>query len=147
MEFARNVLGVRDADHQETNPGGEQLVVTALSCSLVGQRQRVTIRSGTRAAELYGVPSAEEDFFCNYGVNPAWAERLAAGGLRVSGTGDAGEMRIVELPGHPFFVPTLFLPQARSTAATPHPVLKGFAAAAAACAARHRDGKDERARA
>jgi CTP synthase (UTP-ammonia lyase) len=102
----------------------------------VGQRQRVTIRPGTRAAELYGVTSAEEDFFCSYGVNPTWAERLAAAGLRVSGTGEAGEVRIVELPEHPFFVPTLFLPQARSTAAAPHPILAGFAAAAGAFAAR-----------
>ncbi len=96
----------------------------------------MTLRPGTRAAALYEVGSAEEEFFCNYGVNPAWAERLEAGGLRVSGTGDQGEMRIVELPDHPFFVPTLFLPQARSTAAAPHPVLGGFAAAAAAHAAR-----------
>jgi CTP synthase (UTP-ammonia lyase) len=96
----------------------------------------VTIRPGTRAAELYGVASAEEDFFCNYGVNPAWAERLERAGLRVSGTGDEGETRIVELPGHPFFLPTLFLPQARSTATAPHPVLVGFAAAASAFGAR-----------
>jgi CTP synthase (UTP-ammonia lyase) len=134
------VLGYRDADHQETNPSGERLVVTALSCSLVGQRQRVTIRPGTRAAALYGIASAEEDFFCSYGVNPAWADRLTAAGLKVSGTGDAGEMRIVELAEHPFFVPTLFLPQARSTASAPHPVLAGFAAAASAFAARRGTG-------
>jgi len=107
----------------------------------------VTIRPGTLAAALYGVESAEEDFFCSYGVNPAWADRLAAGGLRVSGTGDAGEMRIVELPGHPFFVPTLFLPQARSSAESPHPVLRGFAAAAGAYASRRSREKGAGARA
>ena len=106
----------------------------------------MTIRPGTLAAALYGVESAEEDFFCSYGVNPAWAERLEAGGLRVSGTGDAGEMRIVELPGHPFFVPTLFLPQARSTAEAPHPVLRGFAAAAGAYASRRSPEKGAGAR-
>lgn len=104
--------------------------MTALSCSLVGQRHRVTLRPGTLAAELYRAQSAEEDFYCNYGVNPAWVDRLAAAGLRMSGTGDAGEVRIVELPGHPFFLPTLFLPQSRSTPEAPHPVLVGFAAAA-----------------
>ena len=40
--------------------------------------------------------------------------------------------RIVELPDHPFFLATLFLPQARSTAASPHPLLAGYAAAATA---------------
>lgn len=109
--------------------------MTVLSCSLAGLRQRVTIRPGTRAASLYGVTSAEEDFFCRYGVNPAWADRLQDAGLRVGGVGDDGEMRIVELPDHPFFLLTLFLPQARSSAA-PHPVLVGFLDAARAFEAR-----------
>jgi len=87
---------------------------------------------GTRASALYGVTETTEDFFCNYGVNPDYHRRLEAGGLRVSGLGGAGEVRIVELPDHPFFLATLFLPQARSTAASPHPLLAGYAAAATA---------------
>jgi CTP synthase (UTP-ammonia lyase) len=47
----------------------------------------------------------------------------------VSGRGSTGEIRIVEIPGHPFFLATLFVPQARSTAITPHPLLAGYAAA------------------
>jgi CTP synthase (UTP-ammonia lyase) len=94
----------------------------------------VTFRPGTRAFALYGAPAAEEDFFCNYGVDPAWVARLEAAGLVVSGVGDGGEPRVVELPRHPFFVPTLFLPQSRSSAQAPHPVLVGFAAAVRAFA-------------
>ena len=90
------------------------------------------MRPGTRASALYGVTETTEDFFCNYGVNPDYHRRLEAGGLRVSGLGGAGEVRIVELPDHPFFLATLFLPQARSTAASPHPLLAGYAAAVAA---------------
>jgi CTP synthase (UTP-ammonia lyase) len=96
----------------------------------VGRRQRVLLRPGTRASGLYGAAAAEEDFFCNYGVNPSWVSRLEAAGLRVSAVGEAGEPRIVELPGHPFFVASLFLPQARSSAEAPHPLITGFAAAA-----------------
>lgn len=98
----------------------------------MGQRQRVTVRPRTRAGELYRAEAAEENFYCSYGVNPDWARRLQDGGLAVSGVGAAGEMRIVELPQHPFFLATLFLPQARSAAAAPHPLLVGFAAAVAA---------------
>lgn len=83
----------------------------------------------TRAAALYGTAAAVEAYYCNYGVNPDYLALLQAGGLRVSGVGDEGEVRIVELPGHPFFMATLFLPQARSTRANPHPVLQGYAAA------------------
>jgi CTP synthase (UTP-ammonia lyase) len=51
--------------------------------------------------------------------------------LVTSGVGVDGEVRIVELPNHSFFLVTLFVPQARSTAANPHPLMVGFAAAAA----------------
>ncbi|HET9597080.1 MAG TPA: hypothetical protein VFP65_15940 [Anaeromyxobacteraceae bacterium] len=92
----------------------------------------MTIRPGSRAADLYRVPSADENFYCNYGIEPGWVSRLEAGGLSVSGVGDGGEVRIAELPGHPFYVTTLFLPQARSTPSAPHPLLVGFANAARA---------------
>ena len=87
----------------------------------------------TRAARLYGVAEAVEPYYCNYGVNPDYRLQFEACGLRVSGVGSEGEIRIVELPEHPFFIATLFLPQARSTAAAPHPLLVGYAAAVTAC--------------
>jgi len=104
-------------------------VITPLACSLVGQQHPVRVLSGTRTAELYGASEATEDFYCNYGVNPDYRTALEQRGLCVSGVGLDGEIRIVELPEHPFFVATLFLPQARSTATAPHPLLVGFAAA------------------
>ena len=104
-------------------------MITALECSLVGQTHTVTLRSGSRAAELYGTAETTEDYYCNYGVNPEYVRRLEDGGLRVSGVGGEGEIRIVELPEHPFFMGTLFLPQARSKARKPHPLIVGFATA------------------
>jgi CTP synthase (UTP-ammonia lyase) len=101
----------------------------------VGQERPVTIAPGTRAAALYGVAGATEAFYCNYGVNPAYAPRLEAAGLAVSGRGEQGEIRLVELPRHPFFVATLFLPQARSSPGAPHPLVAGFAAAVRSAAA------------
>jgi len=89
----------------------------------------VSIVPGTRAEQLYDAAEAIEDYYCNYGVNPEYQQALEDRGLRVSGRGGAGEIRIVELPDHPFFVATLFLPQARSTASRPHPLLAGYAAA------------------
>lgn len=89
----------------------------------------MTVVPGTLAARLYGVAEAAEDYYCNYGVNPEYRRRLEDGGLRVSGVGAEGEIRIVEIPGHPFFLATLFLPQARSPDRTPHPLLAGYAAA------------------
>ena len=128
----RNVLGVEDADHEESSPEAPRLAVTLLSCSLVGQDGTVSIRPDSRAAALYGRLEAVEGYWCNYGVSPEYADQLDEGGLSVTGRSANGEIRIVELPGHPFFIATLFLPQLRSTPVEPHPLLAGFVAAARA---------------
>jgi CTP synthase (UTP-ammonia lyase) len=102
----------------------------------VGQAHPVTVLPGTRAAALYRETTVTEDYYCSYGVAPAFRSRLEAGGMAVTAIGaDDGEIRIVELPGHPFFLATLFLPQTRSTPARPHPLLAGFADAVRARAA------------
>jgi CTP synthase (UTP-ammonia lyase) len=92
----------------------------------------VTLVPGTRAAALYGTRESIEAYYCNYGLNPEYRRRLEAAGMVTSGTGSEGEVRIVELANHPFFVATLFLPQARSSAARPHPLIVGYTEAAAA---------------
>jgi len=107
-------------------------LITSLACSLVGQKQPVTIIPGTRAAALCGAGEATEAYYCNYGLNPEYRRQLEAAGMVVSGVGGQGEVRIVELPTHPFFIATLFLPQARSTPERPHPLIAGYAAAVAA---------------
>jgi CTP synthase (UTP-ammonia lyase) len=110
-------------------PDARRLVVTPLTCSLAGSRQRVIVVAGTRAAKLYGADAAVEDYRCRYGVNPEYHAPLRDAGLALSGFGEDGELRIVELPDHPFFLATLFVPQMTSTPERPHPLLVGFAAA------------------
>ena len=122
----RNVLGYRDADHEETSPTARSLAITALSCSLVGQEHEVRLLEGSRAYDFYGTATSVEDYYCNYGVNPEFVPELEASGLFVSATDAEGGVRLVERRDHPFFVGTLFLPQTRSTKERPHPVLKAF---------------------
>jgi CTP synthase (UTP-ammonia lyase) len=140
VEYVRNVLGFRDADHAESSPAAATLAVTQLSCAVGwGIEGRVLVLPGTRAAELYGrTGELTESYYCSYGVNPDFRPRLEAAGLHVTGTDPDGEPRIVELDAnrHPFYVATLFIPQVRSTPEEPHPIVKGFAEAAAAHAAR-----------
>lgn len=130
IEFVRNVLGIADADHAETNPTADRLAVTPLACSLAGESHPVNLIRGTIAAEIYEAQSVIEPFFCNFGLNPEYTAMLDERGLRVSGIGEDGQPRILELVGHPFFVGTLYVPQARSTTDAPHPVLRAFIAAA-----------------
>lgn len=130
VEFARHVLGIPDADHAETNPGAPKLAVTPLACSRVGQSHPVRILQGTRAEAAYGVRETVEPFYCNYGLNPEYREAMESRGLKVSGLGEDGEVRIMEIPGLPFFMGTLFVPQALSRPGQPHPLVEALAAAA-----------------
>ena len=130
VEFARNVLGIADADHAETNPGAPRLAITPLSCSLAGQDHPVRLLAGSRAAAIYGVETSIEPFYCNFGLNPEFRPLLEARGLAVSGLGEDGLVRVVELPGHPFFFGTLYVPQARSRPGAPHPLMAALVAAA-----------------
>ena len=131
LEYARNVLGIHDAAHAEYEGGRADALIAPLACSLAGQWFEVELRRGSRAAVCYGAARAREAYFCSYGINPAWQSELLARGLPIVGTDDEGTPRILELPDHPFFVATLFVPQARSTADAPHPLVSGFVRAAA----------------
>jgi CTP synthase (UTP-ammonia lyase) len=130
VEIVRDLLGEADAAHAETAPDAERLAVTPLSCSLDGTHGEVVLAPGSRAAALYSAERTTEPFFCSYGLNPAYRERLSEVGLAVTGEDADGEPRVVELADHPFFVGTLFVPQARPPAeAAAHPLVRGWLAA------------------
>jgi CTP synthase (UTP-ammonia lyase) len=130
LEFARNVLGFRDAQHAEYDPYASNLFVTPLSCSLVGQTMGVMLKPGSRVAEIYGRTQVKEQYYCNFGINPAHRATLDAGGFRVVGEDADGEARIFSIADHPFFIATLFVPQLTSTAQYPHPLIMAFLRAA-----------------
>ncbi len=132
VEFARSVGGLPDADHEETSPGTPHLVVTALECSLVGQTHPVQLVAATKAAAIYASREVMEPFYCNYGLNADYRPLLELHGLTVSGIGKGGEARIVELSAHPFFIGTLYVPQARHELGNTHPLIRAFVAAARA---------------
>jgi CTP synthase (UTP-ammonia lyase) len=124
------VLAIHDAEHEETAPEAPRLVISMLTCSLVGTSQPITILPGTLAHRAYGTGAATEQFACNYGLNPAYQESFSHGALKVTGRDTAGEVRIVELTTHRFFLATLFLPQLSSSPARPHPLIVAYLQAA-----------------
>jgi CTP synthase (UTP-ammonia lyase) len=132
LEYARNVLGFKEAQHAEYNPYASDLFISQLECSLAGRELKLSLAAGSRAAEAYGALSATEEYYCNFGVNPLKASLLRSGGLQSTGSDPEGEIRVVELPDHLFFMGTLFVPQARSTPDKPHPLVSRFLTVAAA---------------
>jgi CTP synthase (UTP-ammonia lyase) len=130
IEFARNVLRVEDATHEEERPGGGNPVISELTCSLAGQEETINLLAGTRAVAAYGRQTASESYRCSFGLNPRYRDALESAGLRATATGADGEARILELDDHPFFVLTLFVPQAHSAPGAPHPLLAALLEAA-----------------
>ena len=106
--------------------------MSRLACSLVGTTDVIRISSHTIAHRVYGRDEATEQFRCSFGLNQDYLPYFSKGPLKVTGTDRAGEARIVELSGHPFFVATLFLPQLGSRPSAPHPLVVAYLQAASA---------------
>src|SRR5436309_746913 len=134
IEYARNVLGIAEADHAETAPGARVLFIAPLACSLEGKSGTIHFRRGSKAAVFYGDVEAQEKYHCNFGLNPEHQSRLEEGAMAVTGVDDDGAARVVELRGHPFFLATLFQPElsALGEPVAPHPLITAFVRAGAA---------------
>lgn len=133
------MLKIADADTTENNSGSSHYVVTPLSCALPNRRvdgpkgsgeERLKILPGTLLHSICGREDHSEQYYCNYGVNEEYEKQFQAAGLRVSARGILGETRAVELPGHRFFIATLFQPQLSSRPEAPHRFFLAFLRAA-----------------
>jgi CTP synthase (UTP-ammonia lyase) len=96
IEFARHVLGLEDATNAETDPYSSNLIVTTLSCSLKGKAMTVLIAPGSHISAIYGRTEAIEEYYCNFGLNPAYQGQIDAAGLRI--VGRMRTARCVSLP-------------------------------------------------
>ncbi len=122
LEFARNVLGIGGAAHEEAEPDGKNLFLTQLSSTALRTRRKINIETGSRLAPIYRQSQAVEIFFGKFGVNPKIERRLAVGGLVSVASEEAGSYRIAGIESHPFF----YVPQMRATKHSPHPIITGF---------------------
>jgi len=127
LEFARNVCGLGDVHHGETEPEAANLLLVPLACSLLGEEDGVTIAPDTLAARIMGAGPTTERYFCSFGLNADYLPTLEAAGLIVSGRDGTGAMRVGELAGHPFFLGSLFQPELASDSTWVHPLLRAFA--------------------
>ena len=105
-------------------------VIAPLACSLVEVTDKVQLRPGSRIAAAYGATEATEGYHCRYGLNEAFRATLVSGALRVTAEDEAGDIRALELEGHPFFVATLFQPERAALTGRLPPLVAAFARAA-----------------
>lgn len=141
IEYARNVLGIKDATTEEINRGGKNRIIGVMldqKEKLAEQKYGGTMRlgaypailkAGTVARTAYKKAEISERHRHRYEVNPEYIAKLEEGGLVFSGTSpDMRLMEIAELPTkvHPFFLGTQFHPEFKSSPLAPHPLFVEF---------------------
>jgi CTP synthase (UTP-ammonia lyase) len=130
IEYARNVAGLAGAEHAESSPGAELLVIEPLSCSLVGAEGEIRPLPDTLLAGIYGDGDHRERYHCSYGLARGFRQLLEGGPLRACALDGDGELRAVEMDTGPFWLATLYQPELSSPPGRPHPVIAAFVAAA-----------------
>jgi len=127
IEYARNVLGLTDADHIETNPSAVLPLISPLACSLVEKDCQILLQEGSRIRRIYARAEIMESYHCNYGLNPACQDLFKRHeSFRFSGRDKVGEPRVLELADHPFFIATLFQPERSALRSHVHPLVSAF---------------------
>ena len=141
VEYARNVLGFKDANTTEINPDTKHPII-----DIMGDQKEKLIRkdyggsmrlgsylavlkNGSIARHAYGKELIDERHRHRYEVNSEYVEKLEGAGLVFSGRSPDGRlMEIAELPKkiHPFFLGTQFHPEFKATPLEPHPLFTEF---------------------
>ncbi|KAK6118549.1 hypothetical protein DH2020_047705 [Rehmannia glutinosa] len=141
IEFARSVLGLRNANSTEFDPNTQNPCVIFMpegskthmgGTMRLGSRRTYFQGSSSKSAKLYGNRSfIDERHRHRYEVNPDMVQRLEDAGLSFTGKDETGRrMEIVELPNHPYFVGVQFHPEFKSRPGKPSAVFLGLVAAA-----------------
>lgn len=130
LEFARNVLGFDNAENTEEVPDAEMPLISSLVCKLLEKTESIIIDADSLAGRLYQSEKVDEDYHCSFGINPDYQFIFDNTELHFTGTSEASEPRILEIPQHRFFLGTAFQPERSSLKNQVHPLVVGFLQAA-----------------
>ena len=139
IEFARNVLGLADANSSEMDQTPhpvidlmeEQKSVTAKGGTMRLGAYPCSLRKGSKVAEAYGKLQISERHRHRYEFNNDYLARFEAAGMQPVGVNpDTGLVEVVEIPAHRWFVGTQYHPEYKSTVQNPSPLFVAFVKAA-----------------
>ena len=136
IEFARNVLDLKDAASTEMNASTSNPVIGLMedqkSITDKGGTMRLgawacELKPGSTAYEIYKSEHISERHRHRYEFNSEYKEQLETAGMKATGLNpDTGLVEIVEIPSHPWFVGVQYHPEYKSTVANPHPLFVAF---------------------
>ncbi|MFA0814703.1 MAG: CTP synthase [Anaerofustis sp.] len=138
IEFARNVLGRKDANSTELDPETTNPVIDIMpdqkNISDKGGTMRLglypcVLKDGTLAKDAYHADEVSERHRHRYEVNNDYRQLLIDAGMIISGTSPDGHLvEMVELKDHPWYVATQAHPEFKSRPNRPHPLFSQFIA-------------------
>ena len=136
IEFARNVLGLKNASSTEMDPDTPDPVIALMeeqkNIDQMGGTMRLGAYScelikGTKSSAAYGKSKIQERHRHRYEFNNEYLSQFEKNGMIASGINpESGLVEIVELQNHPWFVGTQFHPEYKSTVLNPHPLFVRF---------------------
>ena len=142
VEFARDVVGLKDAhsvelDPQTTNPVihimPDQIGIEDIGGTLRLGSYPCVLNKESKAYQLYGTEHIDERHRHRYEVNNDYRDQLEEAGMMLSGLSPDGRIvEMVEIPEHPWFIATQAHPELKSRPNRPHPLFRGFVEAALA---------------
>lgn len=139
IEFARNVLKLKNANSTEFNPKTPHPVITLMENqknAYKGGTMRLgnypcNIKKNTLAFKIYSKSLIHERHRHRYEFNNTYLESFEKAGMKISGFNQKDKLvEIVEIPSHPFFIGVQFHPEFNSKPLTPHPIFIEFIKAA-----------------
>jgi CTP synthase len=140
IEYARNVLGLKDAHSTEMNPETPNPVIDLMEAQKAVTSKGGTMRlgayacetrEGSLAREIYNSATISERHRHRWEFNNRYFEQFQEAGMVASGkNNENGLVEIVELPAHPFFIGVQYHPELKSTVENPHPLFVHFVKAA-----------------
>jgi CTP synthase len=136
IEFARNVVGLPDANSTEIDAATRHPVVCLLNEQFNIVDKGGTMRLGSLPQEMvegslahraYGSPVVNERHRHRYEFNNVYRQQFAAHGMAFTGTSRDGKLvEVIELPSHPWFLAVQCHPEFKSKPTQPHPLFRGF---------------------
>ena len=142
IEFARNVLGLTQANSLEMDPKTPDPVIHLMEGQKKVTQKGGTMRlgawtcdlkPGTLAHRVYGVAQIAERHRHRFEFNNKYLAAIEAHGMIASGTNIENQLvEVVEVPDHPWFIGVQYHPEYKSTVANPHPLFVAFVQAALA---------------
>ncbi|MDO4988136.1 MAG: CTP synthase [Synergistes sp.] len=140
IEFARSVLGIKDATSVEMDEKTADPVIYLMeeqkNITDIGGTSRLgaypcKIKEGSKAADIYGKPEIEERHRHRFEFNNKYVKEFENAGMRVAGVcPTGGQVEIMENTKHPWMIGVQFHPEFLSRPVKPHPLFKDFVAAA-----------------